>query len=107
MRTSGNDGIEEMDEACPSLVDRVRQEVVERLKAPAPDMEAAFNLVRHGAEQAMTVAGSTKSDLREWHMLATDLAATLRSLDGDLSERARLIAGRLRARVGLMARTRG
>jgi len=74
-----------------------------QLERPAPDIELIFELVQEGAEEAMG-ASPAGPDLRSWQALATDLATALRPLDEDYSERARVIAGRLRALVGLMAR---
>jgi DNA-binding MarR family transcriptional regulator len=74
-----------------------------QLERANPDLELIFELVHEGAEEAMG-ASPAGPDLRGWQSLATDLSSALRDLDADLSERARLLAGRLRALVGLMAR---
>jgi len=68
-----------------------------------PETEIAYELVAEGAEEAMG-ASPAGPDLRGWQSLATDLASALRPHDADLAERARVLAGRLRALVGLMAR---
>lgn len=84
-------------------VDWTRQLARRLLGKPEPEKEFVFEMVADGAEEAMG-ASPAGPDLREWQSLATDLASALRPLDADLSERARLLAGRLRALVGLMAR---
>lgn len=85
-------------------VDWTRQMVRRQLERPQPDLELVFELVQEGAEEAMG-ASPAGPDLRGWQALATDLATALRPLHEDLSERARLLAGRLRALVGLMTRS--
>jgi len=84
-------------------VDWTRQMARRLVEKPEPDAEIAFELVAEGAEEAMA-ASPAGPDLRGWQSLATDLSSALRPHDADLAERARLLAGRLRSLVSLMAR---
>jgi len=84
-------------------VDWTRRMVRRQLERPTPDVELIFELVHEGAEEAMG-ASPAGPDLRSWQALATDLATALRPLSEDFSDRARVLAGRLRALIGLMAR---
>ena len=84
-------------------VDWTRQIARKTLQRPQPDVKLVYDLVREHAEEAMG-AVPAGPDLRGWQSLATDLASALRPHDPELAERARLLAGRLRALVGLMAR---
>lgn len=91
-------------EAGQRRVDWTRQMARRLIEKPDPDLQMAFDLVAGGAEEAM--AGSPAGpDLRGWQSLVTDLSSALRPHDVDLAERARVLAGRLRALIGLMART--
>lgn len=84
-------------------VDWTRQMARRLIEKPEPETEIAYELVAEGAEEAMG-ASPAGPDLRGWQSLATDLSSALRPHDADRAERARLLAGRLRALIGLMAR---
>lgn len=84
-------------------VDWTRQLARKLIEKPEPEAGFAFEMVADGAEEAMG-ASPAGPDLRGWQSLATDLASALRPIDPELSERARMLAGRLRALVGLVAR---
>ena len=84
-------------------VDWARQLARKLIEKAEPDAEFAFEMVAEGAEEAMG-ASPAGPDLRGWQSLATDLASALRPIDPELSERAKVLAGRLRALVGLIAR---
>ncbi len=84
-------------------VDWTRQIARKMLERPQPLVELVYEIVREQAEEAMGAAPAGP-DLRGWQSLATDLASALRPHDVELAERMRLLAGRLRALVGLMAR---
>lgn len=84
-------------------VDWTRQMARRLMEKDAPDVEIAFELVIEGAEEAMA-ASPVGPELRGWQSLVTDLASALRPHHAELAERARILAGRLRALVGLIAR---
>lgn len=84
-------------------VDWTRHLARKLIEKSEPEPKFAFEMVADGAEEAMG-ASPAGPDLRGWQSLATDLASALRPLDPELAERARILAGRLRALVGLIAR---
>ncbi len=76
------------------LVDWFRLLARDFLRNQPPNVQAAFSMVCDGAEAAMAEVPPSP-DLRAWHSLVMDLGRALRKHDADLSERARLLAGRL------------
>jgi DNA-binding MarR family transcriptional regulator len=84
-------------------VDWTRQTARRLMDKTPPDAEIAYDMVSEAAEEAMG-ASPSGPDLRGWQSLATDLASALRIHEPELAERARLLASRLRALIGLMAR---
>lgn len=84
-------------------VDWTRQMARRLIEKADPEISIAYELVAEGAEEAMG-ASPAGPDLRGWQSLATDLASALRPLDQEHAERARILAGRLRALIGLVAR---
>lgn len=84
-------------------VDWTRQLARRALSLNVPDIQAAFEIVAEGAENAMA-ATPTDKDMREWQTLAADVATALKSHDQDLSEQARILAGRLRSSVARVSR---